>query len=143
MFNDKFESEFSKHRPTQRSDSKAQLPNDSSTDLKFTSFLSILPSFFHTFLILFYFSTTKLWAANKKDLPDTNSLQSEQVYKTRVLTCTDAADHGGCKRGLGLLVDGRQETEQKTVAGHGVQYSRYREQTPYQTLNVDVLKKKK
>lgn len=59
-----------------------------------------------------------------------------------VFTCADAADHGSRKRCLGLFVDHRQKAEQKTVAGHGVQYSRYREQTTYQTSNDDVKKRK-
>jgi len=49
-----------------------------------------------------------------------------------VYTCTDATNDRGYERRLGFLVDRRQETEEQSVAGHGVQDSRYREQTSYQ-----------
>lgn len=50
-------------------------------------------------------------------------------YAVRLFTSTDSAYHCGYDWRLGIFVNHRQEFEQQTVAGHGVQDSRYWKQT--------------
>lgn len=53
-------------------------------------------------------------------------------------TCTDATNDRSCERRFGSLVHCRQETEQQSVARHGVEDSRNREYTSYQSKTNDI-----